>query len=102
MTMSAKKFPSVKQPQKTKASHLPSVAKKATRLPGTKSSKILQLLGRDIGATVNELAHATNWQVHSVRGFMSGTVKKKLALNITSEIVNGVRHYRIIGNGAGQ
>ena len=62
---------------------------------GSKSSIILQLLNRENGATVMELAAAAAWQEHSVRGFMSGTLKKKRGLDVTSQIVNGVRHYRV-------
>jgi hypothetical protein len=61
----------------------------------TKSSIILQLLNRKQGATVAELATAAVWQEHSVRGFMSGTLKKKLGLEVASEIVNGTRHYSV-------
>jgi hypothetical protein len=63
---------------------------------------ILQLLGRASGATVKELAAATGWQDHSVRGFLSGTLKKKLKLIVTSVIVDGARHYKISGSGAGK
>lgn len=60
---------------------------------------IRRLLGRVSGATVKELSAVTNWQDHSIRGFMSGTLKKKLGLAISSEILNGVRHYKISGTG---
>ena len=66
--------------------------------PGSKSYLIQELLGRQTGATIKELAAATSWQDHSVRGFMSGTLKKKLGLAVTTQIVDGVRHYRL-GNG---
>lgn len=66
----------------------------------TKSSIILQLLNREKGATVAELAAATAWQEHSVRGFMSGTLKKKRGLDVTSEIVNSARHYSVRGGSA--
>jgi hypothetical protein len=68
----------------------------------TKSSLILKLLGRANGATVKEIATATSWQDHSVRGFLSGTLKKKLGLIVESEIIDGARHYRIDHNGVGQ
>jgi Protein of unknown function (DUF3489) len=70
--------------------------------PNTKSSIILQLLNRKQGATVAELATATSWQEHSVRGFMSGTLKKKLGLEVMSEIINGNRHYGVRGGSAKQ
>ena len=49
-----------------------------------------------------ELVAATSWQDHSVRGFMSGTLKKKFGLAISSEILNGVRHYKISSTGVGK
>ena len=76
-------------------------ATKTTRA-NTKSSLILKLLGRATGATVRELASATSWQDHSVRGFLSGTLKKKRAIIVKSEIINGIRHYKINHHGVGQ
>lgn len=68
----------------------------------TKSSLIRRLLGRVSGATVKELAAATDWQDHSIRGFLSGTLKKKFGLAVSSEILNGVRHYKISSTGVGK
>ena len=62
----------------------------------TKSDIIQKLLTRSKGATVFELVEATGWQAHSVRGFMSGTLKKKLRLEITSVAIDGCRAYRIV------
>lgn len=52
--------------------------------PTTKSEKILRLLQRSTGATVDEMAKATGWQNHSVQGLMSGTLRKKRGLEIKS------------------
>jgi len=41
------------------------------------------------------LMEATGWQAHSVRGFLSGVLRKKLNLNVVSADGNGVRKYRI-------
>ena len=65
------------------------MAKKASKSPklstsATKSKKIIGLLKRSNGASIRELANATGWQEHSVRGFMSGTLKKKQALEIAN------------------
>ena len=76
-------------------------ATKTTRA-STKSSLILKLLGRSSGATVKELVAGTGGQDHSVRGFLSGTLKKKLGLVVTSEIIDGVRHNKINHHGLGQ
>ena len=64
--------------------------------PGTKQSLLVDLLRRDGGATVDEIGQATGWQAHSIRGAISGTLKKKLGLTIASETVDGRgRVYRI-------
>ena len=63
----------------------PKSAKEAnTTRDGSKAAKILDLLKRPEGATAKELMKATGWQPHSVRGFLSGTVSKKLGLAVTS------------------
>lgn len=64
----------------------------------TKAAKIMGLLRRNNGATIAELAKATSWQNHSVRGFMSGTLKKKQGIQITSSQEDGrQRRYFIDG-----
>jgi predicted ArsR family transcriptional regulator len=66
----------------------------------TKQATVTKMLQRSGGATLDELAEATGWQPHSVRGVMSGTLKKKLKLKITNEKVEGRgRVYRIAGRG---
>ena len=51
----------------------------------TKGQACLDLLARQGGASIKELQSLTGWQPHSVRGYLAGTVKKKLGLNLTSE-----------------
>ena len=64
--------------------------------PGTKGAAITGLLKRNGGATLDELTAASGWQAHSVRGFLSGTLKKKLGHTVASERgEDGVRRYRI-------
>ena len=68
----------------------------ATPKGGSKSAKILRLLQRPHGATLAELTKATEWQAHSVRGFLSGSVKHKMRLKIAHEKrEDGTRFYRI-------
>jgi hypothetical protein len=43
------------------------------------------------------LTRATGWQPHSVRGFLAGVVRRRLKLNLTSAVLEGVRIYRITG-----
>ena len=63
---------------------------------GTKTAKILALLRRPAGASLPELRKATGWQPHSVRGFLSGAVKKKMGLHIDSVARDdGERVYRV-------
>jgi hypothetical protein len=63
---------------------------------GSKTAKVLDLLKRPVGATLQELMKATGWQPHSVRGFLSGTLRKKMNLTITSvKSEGGERSYSV-------
>jgi hypothetical protein len=65
---------------------------------GTKAEKIIDLLKRPEGATLAAIMKATDWQAHSVRGFLSGTIRKKLGLNVVSiKAEDGERSYSIKG-----
>ena len=66
---------------------------------GSKQDRVIALLRRREGATLAALVKATGWKPHSIRGFLAGTVRKKLKLPLVSEKVQGVRTYRI---GAGK
>ncbi len=89
--------PAAKKPQQVKA-----VGKKATKAAdsapreGSKKAIVMDLLQREGGATMAEIAKATGWQKHSIRGFISGTLAKKMGLAVES-IKNeaGDRVYRI-------
>lgn len=64
----------------------------------SRTATILTLLRRPEGVNLDEIIDATGWQSHSVRGFISGTVRKKMKLSVLStRDGNGVRRYRIEG-----
>ena len=71
--------------------------KKATGArQGSKTAKVLDLLKRSGGASLKELRKATGWQAHSVRGFLSGTLGKKMGLTVTStKGEGGERRYSV-------
>jgi hypothetical protein len=66
---------------------------------GTKQALLIELLKRESGATIDEIIEATGWQAHSIRGAISGALKKKLGLTVSSEKVEGRgRVYRVPAN----
>ena len=91
-------------PKKAKSGKKTTPAKKAPKgqkkgnaaRDGSKAAKILDLLKRPGGVTAKELMKATGWQPHSVRGFLSGTVGKKMGLTVVStKAEDGERTYSI-------
>ena len=69
----------------------PATRKSAT-VPGTKAAAVLAALQQPAGATLAELATLTGWQPHSVRGHLSGTVRKQATL--VAEVTERGRVYR--------
>ena len=93
-------------PKKRKSAKKASPAKKAPKgakkaksgHEGSKTNKVLDLLKRPGGVTAKELMKATGWQPHSVRGFLSGTIGKKMGLTVTSaKGEDGERSYSVKG-----
>jgi hypothetical protein len=71
-------------------------SKSSASIKTSKHDAVLKLLRSNKGATIPELQKATGWQPHSVRGFLSGTVKKRLGLTLRSEQgKSGERRYSI-------
>ena len=62
---------------------------------GSKQAQVIDLFRRAEGATVAEVMTATGWQPHTVRGIVSGTLKKKLGLTVLSAKEERGRVYRI-------
>ena len=63
--------------------------------PDTKHARIIAMLRTPAGATITAIMTATDWQQHSVRGFLAGVVRKKLGFNLVSEQTDKGRVYRI-------
>jgi Protein of unknown function (DUF3489) len=91
-------------PKKGKSGKKATPAKKAPRAAkktegardGSKTARVLDLLKRDGGATAKELLKVTGWQPHSLRGFISGTLGKKMGLTVVSaKGEDGERSYSV-------
>lgn len=75
------------------------IVKNKDRIEGeSKQAILIRLMKSPKGATIEELAEVTGWQSHSVRGVISGVMKKRLGLSITSEKAERGRIYRINGS----
>ena len=62
---------------------------------GSKQTRLIALLQSPAGSTIAAMMKETEWQQHSVRGFLAGVVRRKLKLKLASEKVDGTRIYRI-------
>ena len=91
------KSPSRSAPKKAARKSNGAASTTAVR-PGTKQAQLIDLLEREDGATIDEAVEALVWQAHSVRGAISGALKKKLGLAVSSAVIDGRgRVYRIEG-----
>jgi predicted ArsR family transcriptional regulator len=60
-----------------------------TQRKGTKQAQLIAMLRANDGATIDEIVAALGWRAHTIRGAMSGALKKKLGLEVTSEKIEG-------------
>jgi hypothetical protein len=72
-----------------------SVSSKPAASSPTKQAHAIVMLRAPAGATIAKLMTATDWQPHSIRGFLAGIVRKKLGLNLVSDQTEKGRVYRI-------
>ena len=83
-----------------KAVRGPIATKSPQQAPTTQQASLLALLRRKGGAALADLMAASGWQAHSVRGFLSGTVKKRMGLTVGSKRDGaGERRYAIVSEG---
>jgi hypothetical protein len=74
-------------------------AAKASSKASSKQDICIALLKRKRGVTIPEMMEATGWQAHSVRGFISGALKKRLKLEVDSGKEEGGERYYFIAKG---
>ena len=79
----------------TPRKRLATASSKSAAVPVTKHANIIAMLRTPEGTTIAAIMTATDWQQHSVRGFLAGVVRKKLGLNLVSEQTDKGRVYRI-------
>lgn len=77
------------QPKKSKKANTPAQRE-------TKQRRMIEMLRRPQGASIEQMAHALGWQSHTVRGAISGALKKKLGLAVSSTKEKHGRIYRIV------
>jgi hypothetical protein len=86
----------VAKPRRRASKQTPVGSKRREMASQSKQDVVIQMLRRQSGVTIKDVIAKTGWQSHSVRGFFSGLVKKKLNLPLVSDVgKDGVRRYHI-------
>lgn len=104
---SSAKSPAAKQAraatgQRSRAAASKPAVKKAKTAPiaspegSSKQAQLIALLRSAAGASMADMMALTGWQSHTVRGMVSGALRKRLGLNVQSQRVDGVHLYRIV------
>ncbi len=87
MTKTKRKQPAPKTAKRAASKAAPAEAK-ALR-PASKQARLIEMLRQPEGVTIDEIVKTLDWQAHTVRGSMSGALKKKLGFTIESQKVDG-------------
>jgi hypothetical protein len=104
---SSAKSPAAKQSrsatgQRSRAAASKPAVKKAKTAPiaspegSSKQAQLIALLLSAAGASMTDMMALTGWQSHTVRGMLSGALRKRLGLNVQCQRVDGVHQYRIV------
>jgi len=95
--MTKAKVSTAMKPKRAARGKIQSAPPQPSAQPKGKIAALIEMLRRSEGATVDAMMMATGWQKHSVRGAMSGAIKKDRGLAVTSEKTEAGRVYRIGG-----
>jgi hypothetical protein len=92
--------PAPRRPSRRAASRRKEALRVAAKLSrsDSKQARVVTMLQRKQGATIAAIMEATGWMPHSVRGFLTAVVRKKLGLTLASEKTDEERVYRIVTN----
>jgi len=94
--MPRKRKTAAAQPRRKGKKASSATSKRGSAFPQSKQDLVIKMLRRQSGVTIDDVVAKTGWQPHSVRGFFSGLVRKKLNLPLVSEVgKDGMRRYHI-------
>ena len=99
-TSAAKKSPAKKPVAPKLLPRTQTVSVAPATPPASKQSQLISLLRSAPGATLAQMMTLTGWQAHTVRGMLSGSLRKRLGLNVQSQVEEDARVYRILEDSA--